>query len=201
MLLGFRSIVLALAGCSCTGLALGGGGCVVAPPAELPPLVQLPPRILHDSVVPPQGVPLPAWPIAPNALLVPVVVDDPSRTYDYRVFVDYAQWQEPVSPTPSLMPAADGGVILSISINPQQPNRVIDLGACHEIKVVVAHSFLPLQNNATPDSLVGDSVFWPYYPSSDPYTCTVQEAGAAAASIDGSPDVLPIPPASEGGEL
>ena len=199
MFSGFRSIVLALAGCACTGVALGGGACVIAPPPALPPLVQPPPRILHDSVVPPAGVPLPTWPDAPNGLLVPVVVEDPTGQYDYRVFVDYTQWPEPLSPLPPPPAVADGGAILSIAINPQESNRVIDLGACHEIKVVVAHSFL--QNNVTPDSLGGDSVFWPYYPSGAPYTCTVEDAGAAASSLDGSADVLPVPPASDGGDL
>ena len=198
MRLGFRSIILASAGCACAFLALGGGACVVAPPAVLPSIPQRPPRILHDSVVPPQGVPLPAWPVGANAILVPLVVDDPNGQYDYRVFVDYPEWPEFVSPPPDAPPAADGGAILAVSINPQQPIRgLIDLATCHEIRVVVAHGFLP--NNITPDSLGGDSVSWPYYPSGSPYTCTVQDGGAPA--LDASAEVLPIPPVSEGGEL
>jgi hypothetical protein len=200
MILGFRSIVIALVGCPCAAAAVCIDACVIAPPAELPPPKPLPPRILHDSVTPPAGVPLPAWPDAPDSpLIVPVVVEDTTRGFDVRVFVDQVQSPEPLSPEPS---PVDGGPmlsILSIYISPQQPNRVIDLGACHVIKVVVARSFL---SNNEPDALGGDSVSWPYYPTlSAPYTCTVAEAGAGVPPVDASADALPVPPLSEGGDL
>jgi hypothetical protein len=195
-MIGLRSIVLPLVGCACAGVALAQGACVVAPPPGLAPLIQRPPRILHDSVVPPAGLPLTTW---PSAFLVPVVVDDPSGQYDYRVFVDYPQWADPLSPQPSPPPVVDGGAILSIAINPQESNRLIDLGACHQVKVVVARSFL--QNNVTPDSLGGDTVFWPYYPTGDPFTCIVADAGTGSSIGDATADVLPVPPPSEGGDL
>jgi hypothetical protein len=193
----FRSICVALAGFACTALALGGGACIIAPPPDLPSLAERPPRILHDSVVPPAGLPLPEWPMAPNDLLVPLVVDSPDEQYDYRVLVDYTQYPDPLSPMPPPPPVVDGGAILSISIDPEEPNRQIDLSGCHQIKVLVAHSFL--SDNVTPDSLGGDSVSWPYYPSAaPPYTCSLVEAGPI--SLDASAEALPIPPLSEGGD-
>ena len=194
-----RSICLAAAGFGCAGLALCGGSCVIAPPPELPPLVQRPPRILHDSVVPPEGVPLPFWPGPPSAtgpgvLLVPLVVEDPP--YDYRVFVDYPQTIDPLGPLAPPPQAVDGGTVLSISIDPDEPNHPIDLRGCHVIRVVVAHSFL---SNNTPDSLGGDSVSWPYYPSaSAPFTCAFIDAGPAL--LDGFVEALPVAPLSEGGD-
>ncbi len=195
-----RSTCLAAAGFSCAGLAVGSGSCVIAPPPDLPPAVDRPPRILHDSVVPPEGVPLPFWPGPPNAplanaLIIPLVVEDPP--YDYRVFVDYPQTIDPLGLLPLPPQAVDGGAILSIFIDPDEPTHPIDLSGCHVIKVVVAHSFL---SNNTPDSLGGDSVSWPYYPStSAPFTCAVVDAGPAP--LDGATETLPVPPLSEGGDL
>jgi hypothetical protein len=184
MRLGVRTVLLMLAGCAGAGaaIAVGAGGCVMVPPPELQTQPARPPRILHESVSPPERTPLTVWPDALSPLLVPVVVDDPSGQYDYLAWVDPTSRPEPVRRQRQPL-VSDGGVTLHISIEPLEANPEIDIRACHDILVKVARSF----QNFVPDPVGGDSAEWRY-------VCQSPDASSALgdASTDG-PGVSLVP--------
>jgi hypothetical protein len=183
-----QSLALAIAGCACVAAAVAvtEGGCIVVPPQDLqsPPL--RPPRILHDSVMPPENTPLPIWPDL-QPLIVPVLVDDPSGNYEYLVFVDRETLMNQVRRQPH-PPVIDGMVLLSIYIHPTEQFPPIDTNSCHDIRIIVARSFT---QQATPESPGGDSVTWKY-------PCAID--GAASVAPDGSMDGLAFAPSSDGGD-
>jgi len=197
-----RLFALGLATATCVAIAmLVATACITAPPPELPQEVAHRPTILHESVVPPASLILPALPVE---FEVPVVLEDPNESFQYAVFIDYGSCADPsscalapgvvtVRPTPGTL---DGGVE-TVSFIP--PPADFDSSRCHTIDFVVAHQFLQGQPH-TPDSVGGDIVTWTYDPGGAiPCADLVYDAGRfqdGAFPPDAAADALPAVPES-----
>jgi hypothetical protein len=186
MKFGLRQFALAAVACVSVGAGAAAQGCIVVPPPDLAPAPIRPPRILHDSVIPPADVPFPDW--ETNKIFsVPIEMNDPDPSVGaiYEVYIDDSTTplqNMPLPPRPS-----DGRVLLSFPIDPTAQN--IDLGACHTIQARV--------KDAQEPGVGADSVTWIYGGSGAPYGCPVHDAGAfqnGKFPDDASPDVLAIPP-------
>lgn len=165
--------------------------CIVAdPPAELPPPPQLPPSIIAGSSVPPGGLILTKW---PTAFLVPVQVSDTSLTFDWELFIDFDEFQNPLpvmagveKPDPS---AFDAGIRIIEVDYPPAP----DPSGCHKVELLVALSFNG-QDPHTPGPQGASSIYWFYNPNADLGGCPTYDAGAAGdgapSSSDAATDVI-----------
>jgi hypothetical protein len=150
--------------------------CVAIAPPALPELGPVRPTILHDAVVPPEGVPLVNWPTN-GTFIVPVEIDGPDESFFYDVFIDY----DPVTNSGNVIPpqleeatpdTADGGIVTVMFTIATPP----DPRFCHTVEFLVARSF---NRNSlhTPDSLGGDIVTWFYTAGGGPGGCPEYDAG------------------------
>jgi hypothetical protein len=189
----------------CVAGAMIGAACFVAPPPDLPTQPTGHPVILHDSVVPPADQILTAAQIPADGMLtflVPIVVEDPTLTFTWRVFVDYDPYTAttPVKAN-NLQPSAggtDAGVtVVSFSLLSS------DLSApyCHRIDFVVSYKFAFLTGNAPAPGVEADSVRWLYNGaggvSGCPQSFDASAFGDGGLNIpDAAPDQLPVVPES-----
>src|SRR5271154_4924940 len=101
-----RLFALGLVATTCVAIAmLVVTACITAPPPQLPAEVEHRPTILHESVQPPAG--LVTQDNLLTEFLVPVALEDPNETFQWDVFVDYNDCQDPTSCTPT-SPLAPG---------------------------------------------------------------------------------------------
>jgi hypothetical protein len=170
-----RSLALALAAVACAIAAIVAAACIVIPPPD-PPMEPLrSPRILHASVVPPEGVPLGD---GPWDFTIPVEVDSRIPAFQYEAFVDEPNGGggsgEVSLATVNVSPSAlDGGVML-LQVNLDLQQQRYDPGVCHRIEVMVAVNF---PQPHFPDNNGSDSIFWLYEGSGAPYGCPTYDAG------------------------
>jgi len=154
--------------------------CVIAdPPAQIPvpPLTQ--PWILSANVTPATNSILETW---PRAFVVPVYVDDPGATIEWRAFPDYDPFGTISFTQGNVGPAsADDAGIRNIEARLSPP---VDPNACHTLEILVALSFA---EDHTPASPGGDSITWFYSPTGSLADCPVYDAG-------------PVPDASDSGD-
>jgi hypothetical protein len=156
--------------------------CVTLPPPDLGASTPHPPIIEHGGVLPLDDEPLTAW---PSWLYIPVELLDPDESFEYAVFIDY-QYDPSVASAPDLGPVLvrppptllNGGTYL---LDFEPPPAPLD-GLCHQLEVVVAHSFASVH---TPDSIGGDSVSWSYGPNGCPTVWEQDGAFPADAPFDG----------------
>ncbi len=178
-----KSAILA---CGCAGIAAGvAGGCLTAPPPDLPPLPHVRPTALHDAVSPAEGLIL-EW---PTEFSVPVQLSTPTDPYFYNIFLDSNPATATVKQT-----APDGGIALVTFIAPQP-----DTATCpHHLEFIVAHGFVDAQRRQW-DDVGGDIVNWYFYNSGPggPQGCPVIDAGTGGFP-EASVDALPIPPEAGG---
>jgi hypothetical protein len=154
--------------------------CVIAdPPAQIPvpPLTQ--PWILSANVTPATNSILETW---PRAFVVPVYVDDPGATIEWRAFPDYDPFGTISFTQGNVGPAsADDAGIRNIEARLSPP---VDPNACHTLEILVALGFT---EDHTPASPGGDSITWFYSPTGSLADCPVYDAG-------------PVPDASDSGD-
>jgi hypothetical protein len=198
-------IAAAVLGACCAAGALIGGACFVAPPPDLPNEPSGRPTILRDSVVPPADQILTSAQIPQDGMLtlvVPVVVEDPTLPFQYRVFVDYDPFTMTtlaamggVQPTPGML---DAGVVL---VQPQPlsfASPPLSTPYCHRIDFFVAYSFY--SGNTPFPGVMADSVSWFYNAggtSSCPQSFDASAFGEGGLTIpDAAPDQLPVIPES-----
>lgn len=202
-----RLRALAIAWIGTTAVAAGAvaSGCFTT----LPPAVAstAPPRpiILQDGVFPPADELLSTWP--PDGVFqVPVLLQDPSETFLYDVFVDFSSQANDPNPLPAYGPVAetpsgteDGGVAVAyFALGPPSVSPT----TCHTIYFLVVHGFavqdggppgsIPQVLYHVPDSVGGDSVTWIYAPGGSLDGCPFYDAGIfedGATPPDGATDV------------
>ena len=204
MRLAFRSarrpLRVALTATACASLGIGAalsGACFTAVPPDLPQLPLQRPTILHSSVVPPDDAILTELPQF-GEFLVPVQLNGPSESFEWRVFIDY----DPVDNRSFAAEgqgggAEDGGVFfVSFTLSPTD----LDPTLCHTIQFLVGHSFDP-RGPHTFDSVGGDIVSWIYNAGGGPNGCPEYDAGALqdGAFPDAPSDGLPVLPTEAGG--
>jgi len=166
------------------GCALLMTGCFVAPP---PALTQWPPRrptILHDSVVPSTNQILAQLPVD-SVLLVPVEIDDPNESFEYRLFIDYQAADETslVAEGQSSRPTSAGSgpiVVLALSLDTNVAGARLSTPYCHRIEAMVGHGFSAFH---ALDTVGGDSVTWLYDGAGNAETCPMADAGP---EVDGN---------------
>ncbi|MGO9836190.1 MAG: hypothetical protein ACLP1X_18470 [Polyangiaceae bacterium] len=181
----FALMLLAAAAASAVACALAVAACITAPPPDLPQLPPQRPTVLHDAVIPPEGL-LYDWP-SDNTFTVPVQVDVQSPAFYYNVFVDYsAVTQQALQEFSGMGPGlVDGGVTLvSFPLSPP------DTPTCpHTIDFLVANGFNPSISSFTPEAVGnaggGDIVTWSYFPNGSQGGCPAYDAGDGVF-----PDVL-----------
>jgi hypothetical protein len=139
---------------------LGGvfvsGACTVVPPPDLPSLTPHRPTIARDGVLPRLDVILSGLPT--GGFSVPVVVENGTDAFCYRVFLDFDPYNPgQIRTFPCRSP--DGEVTLvSFSLDESS----IDPSFCHRIEFAVAAEFNGDVSPHTPTSVGGDSVTWLY---------------------------------------
>ncbi len=165
--------------------SLGVAACILAdPPPELPKPPSRRPTIVAGSVFPPSNQPLLDLPIE---FRVPVEVPDPTKPYEWRVFVDF----DPLQNTDSEQSGSGGGTSDSPDLDVVRfsVNRERLLGACHRIEFVVALRF---DGARSADPSGSDSITWFYAPPGTNLAgCTPYEGGVgddAAFPDAGAPD-------------
>ena len=208
-MLRFLTLGLVAATCGCFAAAiLTSTACITAPPPQLPEVAGHRPTILHESVVPPTTLFLPALPLE---FVVPVQLDDPNESFQWDVFVDYIPCSDPSTCQPA-SPKTPPGVV---TVNPTpgtldgrvevvhvSPPLGLSNSECHKIDFVVAHQFN--SDSHTWDSVGGDIVTWIYDPGGAlPCPLLVYDAGSVqdgAFPPDAGSDGLPAVPESGTGD-
>jgi hypothetical protein len=185
-----RAAHRARVGGSIAGIGLGLSAlvsCILAdPPPELPKPPARHPNIVHAAVTPRADRPLGELP--PNGFIVPVELPDPTRTFEWRLFVDFDEVRNP-SPVRS---GAGGGTAGSAD-KQYVPFSVDGLApGCHRIEFMVALHFDPSIAHAA-DASGSDSVTWFFTPSGSLAGCTTYDAGP------GGPGTGAFPDAGDGG--
>lgn len=159
--------MIAAAGVGLSALA----SCILAdPPPDLPKPPARHPNIIHAKVTPPADRPLGEFPR--NGFIVPVELPDPTRTFEWRVFVDFEEFRNP-SPVKS---GAGGGS--AASADTQFVSFSVEglASGCHRIEFIAALHFDPSIAHAA-DATGSDSVTWFYTPSGSLAGCTTYDAG------------------------
>ena len=149
--------------------------CLLAdPPRELavPPVRR--PSILHASVEPATTRPLVEL---PPRFRVPVVVSDPTKPFQWQLYVDFAP-----SSSSADFPIQSG----TVGGTPDSPD-IQDVefklspeelaGPCHRIELLVANEF---QSPRVADSRGADLVTWFYTPSGSLAGCSDYDGGPGA---------------------
>jgi hypothetical protein len=164
------SQVLGAIAAACVGLSALASCILADPPPDLPKPPARHPNIVHAQVTPPADRPL--GELLPDGFSVPVELPDPTRSFEWRVFVDY---DEVKKPTPRLIgsgggtPTALDTEVVSFSVDLLEPG-------CHRIEFIVALHFDPSIAHAS-DGSGSDSVTWFYTPTGSLGGCTTYDAG------------------------
>ncbi len=185
-------ILLPLLGAGVSTLGLLAA-CFTAPPPDLPTQVHRP-EIIHDAVVPPEGV---ITELPPGGFVVPVHLDDPTGPCQFSVLVDGTAVPRLCAQSCSQAAFDGGGGDILLGFGLSQPDPTI----CHTITAIVASQFAVVEGAnvnscSTPSGAGGDVVTWQLWSPS----CLTYDAGVLADGAfpfpDGSPDALPIVPES-----
>lgn len=134
------------------------------------------PVIVHGSAVPPVSRVLTRL---PTEFEVPVELLDPSRSFDWRVYVDYDRvfgLAPPPAEEDTSMGDAKGGSVRTIRFR-VSPDSLPLVVTCHSIEFVVAYKFLG--TSRLPDAQGSDSLVWWFNPNGDLGGCPAVEGGAA----------------------
>lgn len=187
------STALAAAVTASFAVLSGMPACITAPPPELPVVPLEPPRILHNSVVPPADQDLTELPPG-GSFVVPVVLSQP-QPFSWQVFVDFypGDTMNGSNLPGGYFTAGDGGIVLvSFTL---LPTDLVDPTACHWIQFSVGVAAVVQGTQLRPVWAAGsDSVVWRYVPNG-PSGCTEYDAGDGAPAPDGPTDSsLLIPP-------
>jgi hypothetical protein len=176
---------LAIVACAVAPAWLLASACILAQsPAPLPVLPDMRPTIQRTAVVPSASRVLLSF---PPEFVVPVELLDPSRTFEWRVFIDY----DPLSRTDAVLDGrsdpdpADASVpVRRVTFSIEPPDLEQGRAECHVVEFLVAYSFRGSTAHA-PDPTGGDSVTWFYNPSGDLSGCPSFDGGALDAGADG----------------
>ena len=186
-----RFRLVALAGGAClTGAVAVTSACLTDPPPDLAAQSNLGPEIIHDALVPPEGL-LTQWP-ADNEFLVPVRNVDPNT----------CQYSVTLSGQPGSCQQCAGFLDAGVLLIPLTLVDRFDQALCDQtVTFYVATQFIPVQGGGGPASCTayengqGDSTRWRYSPPS----CMAYDAGAVqdgAFPHDGASDSQPAIPDS-----
>lgn len=165
MIRGARSSCLRLLGAAAAVVAIDA--CVLADPAPTLPLVAQGPIVILNSVTPPQGI-LTEW---PTRFVVPLYVEDPSKSVQWLAFEDYTtDVTDPLFSPPVTVNPQDGGVqFISASSIPRPGGP-----GCHTLEVVIAYSFSVF---APTDPSTAAIAKWFYESPDSPGGCAAYDAG------------------------
>jgi hypothetical protein len=155
--------------------------CVlVEPPQELPVPALRRPLILQTSLQPPKDQPI--TDLDNLGTFVAFVDAEPSKSFDYRVWVDFGSGDQPIDGrTVPPDPAGSGKREVDFSV---QSSQVGDSRFCHTITFVVAYSFIPVSNTPADE---GDQVTWYYRPNGNGGGCIALDGGIPdAGALDAS---------------
>ena len=151
--------------------------CVlVEPPQELPVPAPRRPFILHTSLQPPQDQPI--TDLDNLGTFIAFVDAEPSKSFDYRVWVDFGSGDQPLQGgTIPTDPAGNGRRELDFSVLAAQ---VGDARFCHTITLVVAYDFIAVSNTPLAE---GDQVTWFYRPNGNGGGCIALDGGIPDAGV------------------
>lgn len=159
--------------------------CVlVEPPQELPVPAPRRPVIVQTSLQPPARLDQPITDL--DTTLVAYVDAEPTKTLNYRVWIDYGGDQA-VQNCPDgcfKPPDANGNTRRLIEI-PLVPLAVGDPRFCHTITLFVAYDFIEGSQTPAGDS---DYVTWYYRPNGNLGSCIGVEAGVPDAAVPDASD-------------
>jgi hypothetical protein len=165
---------IALTG-ACGALVFGHYACVIAPTGDLPQLPEMPPRIIHASVVPSNSSVLADL---PPKFVVPVELANPNITFQYAFFVDFVASglagngligtvRSSAYELGSHTEGRTRKVEIEITADLRKDPRLAG-DRCHRIEVVVALGLNEKTNARTahaPPEPGGDVVGWFYNPN------------------------------------
>jgi hypothetical protein len=164
-----RATVIFVAGAALSATA----SCILADAApELPKPASLRPTIVKGSVFPSASQPIGDL---PPEFLVPVELADPTKPFEWKVFVDFDPLRNP-GDIPEQSGASPGSsTAANLQVVPFSVNRDRLSGSCHRIEFVVALRF---DSARASDPLLSDSVTWFYAPTGNLAGCTTYDGGA-----------------------
>jgi hypothetical protein len=162
--------------------------CILADAAPaLPKPPSLRPTIVKGSVFPSASEPVGDL---PAEFLVPVELADPTKPFEWKVFVDF----DPLGNADDFVEQRGGNAgsvtAPNLQVVPFSVNKDRLAGGCHRIEFVVALRF---DSARASDPLLSDSVTWFYTPTGNLAGCTTYDGGpgndgafpADAAGADG----------------
>jgi hypothetical protein len=146
--------------------------CVLADAApELPKPASLRPTIVKGSVFPSTSEPIGGL---PAEFLVPVELADPTKPFEWKVFVDF----DPLGNADDFVEQRGGSPgsasAANLQVIPFSVNRDRLSGSCHRIEFVVALRF---DSARASDPLLSDSVTWFYAPTGNLAGCSTYDGG------------------------
>ena len=165
--------------------------CILAePPPELPKPPSRHPNILRAQVIPAVDRPLGALPTKAG-FIVPVELPDPTKDFEWRVFVDFDPITNPVAVLGQVQPGsttAPDVIMVPFSFVYDPKMGGIDTGVCHRIEFVAALGF---DTDHGANAGGSDSVVWFYTPTGNLSGCTTSDADTDGAfpPVEAGPDV------------